>query len=267
MKRVHIGAALAAAAIVATTWGVQAQQHQHGQPAAQAKPKATEEKKDPNRPKPENQPGATMDAEKLAASHADHHEMETYAGGGVLPAGWMNRFDLADMKLENMKFHEMPNMLHITTGPPGIFYQPTKTASGEYTIRGTFTQLTQGEHREGYGPIIGGADLDGAAQRYTYFLLRQDGKYLIKKRLGGNTVGVVDWTAHPAIKSFGANGKMTNELAIEVGATDVRFLINGTEVSKQPRAQVDTDGIVGLRVNHQLALEVANFGVQGKGTH
>jgi hypothetical protein len=254
-------------------WGVRAQHHEAGQPAPSptqekaAKPATAERKKDPNRPKPENQPGSVMNAEELAASHADHHEMTTLEGGGALPEGWRSRFDLADMKIEHVRFLTEGGNLHVTSGPPGIYYKPTMTAAGAYTVKGTFTQLAKGEHREGYGPFVGGSDLEGAGQRYTYFLLRQDGKYLIKQRVGANTKGVTDWTTHPAIKSFGADGAMTNELAIVVADDGVRFLINGTEVARRSRSEVDTDGIVGLRINHQLDLNITGFTIEPMRTH
>jgi hypothetical protein len=267
MRKVLVGGTLVALAIAVGAGRATAQHHEHGMPthdhegAAQAA--AEPEKKDPNRKKPENQPGAVMNAEELAASHADHHEMVKFEGGGVLPAGWKNRFDLPDMKLEHVRFLVQGSSYHVTSGPPGIYYKPGMTASGAYTVKGTFTQLAKGEHREGYGPFIGGTDLEGAGQRYTYFLLRQDGKYLVKQRDGVNTKGMVDWAEHKAIKSFGDDGKMTNELAIVVGADVVRFLINGTEVASQPRGDVSTSGIVGLRVNHNLDINVDNFSIQG----
>jgi hypothetical protein len=231
-------------------------------PASQGKPKPAPEKEKQNRPKPENQPGAVKDAEKLAASHAGHHEMKKLEGGGVLPEGWHHRFDLPDMKLEDLRFIDDNGNLHVTSGPPGIYYNHATTATGEYVVKATFTQLSKGEHREGYGPFVGGAELDGSGQKYLYFLIRQDGRFLIKQRSGANTTGVTDWTPHRAIKPFGADGKMTNELAIAVTADTVRFLVNGTEVAKKPRAGLNTDGIVGLRVNHQLDLAIKGFTVQ-----
>lgn len=239
---------------------------QEGKPKPEAQKPAGEKKKNPNRPKPENQPGAVKNAEALAASHADHHEMAVLEGGGVLPAGWNHRFDLPTMKLEHTRFLMHGDNLHITSGPPGIYYNPAMVANGEYVVKATFAQLAKGEHREGYGPLVGGADLDGDGQRYLYFLLRQDGKFLIKERIGTNTRGISDWTPHPAIKSFGADGRMTNELAIEVGADTVRFLINGTEVAQKPRSGLKTDGIVGLRVNHQLDISVENLTIQSAST-
>jgi hypothetical protein len=279
MRKILCSGAVLTLAVSVGAWNLSAAQHQHhGQ---SADPKKQDEKaksskdaqdkeaqkKDPNRKKPENQPGAVMNAEELAASHAGHHEMEAFEGGGVLPEGWKHRFDLTEMKLEHVRFQNMGTGMHVTTGPPGIFYNPSTTATGTYTVKATFTQLAKGDHREGYGPFIGGADLEAAGQRYTYFLLRQDGKFLIKQREGVNTKGTVDWTAHPSIKMFAADDKnMTNELAIEVGADTVRFLINGTEVASKPRTEIDTDGIVGLRINHNLNLHIEGFGVHPAAT-
>jgi hypothetical protein len=247
-----------------------AQHHEHPAPAqsqdAKEKMNAEAQKKDPNRKKPENQPGAVMDAEKLAASHADHHEMPALENGGSFADGWKYRFDLTNMKAEHARLLETGATLHLTSGPPGIYYNPSMTAGGEYAVKGTFTQLAKGEHREGYGPFVGGADLDGNGQRYTYFLVRQDGKFLIKQRAGVNTKGVTDWTTHSAIKAFGDDGKMTNELAIVVGADTVRFLINGVEVDRKPRAALDTDGVVGIRANHGLDITVDNLSIERVGT-
>lgn len=254
-------------ALFVSTTSVAARQHQHSAPASgEQKPAQVEKKKDPNRKKPENQPGKVMNAEELAASHAGHHAMEVFPDGGVLLPGWKHRFDLATMKLEHVMFHAAADSFHIKTGPPGIFYHPEMNAAGAYQLRATFRQLSKGEHREGYGPFIGGADLDGAGQRYTYFLVRQDGKFLIKQRIGVNTKGVVDWTAHPAINMFRGDGSMRNELAILVEEEIVRFLINGTEVSRHPRTELPTAGVYGLRVNHQLNIEIEGFTVTPAGT-
>ena len=73
---------------------------------------------------------------------------------------------------------------------------------------------------------------------------------------------VVDWTDSAAIKKPDRAGKMTNTLAIEVGKDQVRFLVNGTEVTSADASKVDAAGIPGLRVNHNLNLHVEGFGVK-----
>jgi hypothetical protein len=55
---------------------------------------------------------------------------------------------------------------------------------------------------------------------------------------------------------------MSNTLAVDVGKDKVRFLVNGTEVSSADAAQVDTAGIAGLRINHNLNVHVEGFAVK-----
>ena len=102
----------------------------------------------------------------------------------------------------------------------------------------------------------------GANQKYTYFLIRQDGKYLIKKRAGAATPTITNWTDSAAVKKADATGKMANELSIKVAADKVSFLVNGTEVGSAPLADVDASGIAGFRVNHNLNVHVEGFSVK-----
>ena len=132
-------------------------------------------------------------------------------------------------------------------------------AKGTYSISASFTQAEPSNHPNAYGLFFGGADLAGPNQRYSYFVIRQNGQFLIKQRMGSNTSDVVSWSAHEAINELGAQGWSTNTLAVEVGDTQVRFLVNGTEVSTQPRSAVDTDGITGLRVTHFLNVHIDNL--------
>ena len=139
MRTVVVHAALSTVIITFGAVAAEARQSHEHPPAQTAKPKPGTEK--PNRPKPENQPGAVADAEKLAASHADHHEMKKLEGGGVLPPGWQHRFDLPNMKLEDVRVLKDGDTVHVTSGPPGIYYDPAVTASGAYVVSATFKQI------------------------------------------------------------------------------------------------------------------------------
>jgi hypothetical protein len=183
--------------------------------------------------------------------------------GGVMVRGWSGRLDETGGSLFALRFTASNGGYQITTGPAAIFWQPgaTSIARGQYRLSATFTQLKPSDHPNAYGLLIGGADLGGANPRYTYFVVREDGKYLIRKRAGTEVPILVDWTDSNAVNKLDGKGRATNALAIEVGANRVRFLANGKEVATQPRSAVDGDGFVGLRVNHNLDVQVSDLQV------
>ncbi|MCU1382491.1 MAG: hypothetical protein JWL71_1188 [Acidobacteria bacterium] len=186
------------------------------------------------------------------------------AGRGSLPSGWKGRLDSGDTSLAGVKAAQMGGGVHFMTGPAGIYYKPADKMTGAYEAHATFTQMEPAAHPEAYGLFIGGADLDGAGQKYTYFIVRQDGKYMIKRRAGAETPTVMDWTDSAAIKKADSSGKMSNTLAIDVGKDKVRFLVNGTEVTSVDASKVDAAGTVGLRVNHNLNLHVEGFAAKAR---
>ena len=207
---------------------------------------------------------ATVAVMPLVAQHEHQADPDKkVAGGGTLPSGWKARVD-GNASLNGVKMMPMGGGVHFMTGPAGIYYKPADKGTGAYEARATFTQMEPAAHPEAYGLIIGGADLEGAAQKYTYFLIRQDGKYLIKRRAGDQTPTIADWTDSAAIKKADSSGKMSNTLAVDVGKDKVRFLVNGTEVAAADTAKVDAAGIAGLRINHNLNVHVEGFTVKSR---
>ena len=182
-------------------------------------------------------------------------------GGGVTMGGWEARLDSARGDVNDLSFREMGPGFHVTTGPAAIFWNPSNTGSGTYTVSATFTQTTASSHPNSFGLFFGGQDLSGDGQRYTYFLIREDGQFLIKKRMGANTENLTSgWAAHSAVNAL--DGRMTNSISVEVGASNVRFLSNGTEVASLPKAGLDVDGLAGVRFSHQLDVHVGDFMVE-----
>jgi hypothetical protein len=176
------------------------------------------------------------------------------------PAHWKVRFDRPAPDTA-IYFVTMPPGWHITTGPAAILYDPAQTAQGEYRVQSEIF-LFPGERREGFGLFIGGADLEAADQSYLYFLIRKDGRFLVKHRAGSETHVIIPWTEHAAIvKHDGGDGTAKNVLAIECGSEQVRFFVNDEQVAWLPRSEMDVDGIVGLRVNHRLNVHVTDLTV------
>jgi hypothetical protein len=183
-------------------------------------------------------------------------------GGGTLPEGWSARTD-RDAPVSNVKFVAMGDGVHATMGPAAIFYRSADKVHAPFHAVASFTQTKAPTHPEAYGLFFGGKALDGAGQQYTYFLVRGDGKFLIKQRNGAETRNVTDgWTANAAVKSQDESGKDTNKLEIDATTPGkVKFLANGTSVYEMDASAADANGIVGLRINHNLDVHVGGFGV------
>jgi hephaestin len=186
------------------------------------------------------------------------------ASGARLPGTWQARPDRGDVRRELLRLMPMGDGLHVTLGPSAVFYDAARVATGSYQAKATFTQTKPTEHPEGLGILLGGKDLEGEAQSYLYFLVRQDGKYMIKHRAGSETHTLVDWTSHGAVRRIEGDGGATNELVVEVGENGARFIINGAEVVTLPRSEnLQTDGIMGLRINHNLDVHVSGVAIEG----
>ena len=88
--------------------------------------------------------------------------------------------------------------------------------------------------------------------------------YAIKRRNGTNVSTVVDFTANDAIAKAKPDGSVPNEISFEVGRDSVAFMVNGKTVHTLPASQIDTKGIVGFRINHNLNLHVESLGVHSR---
>lgn len=186
------------------------------------------------------------------------------AAPAARPAGWQVRFDRPNVADSAMRIDQMgPGWHFYTLGRgSGIAWRPEQTASGNFKAELESALFpTTGEHTEGFGLIVGGQNLQADNQTYYYFLIRKNGQFLIKHRAGAETHTVVDWTPHAAIAQQTGQENARNTLAIEARADSVRFLVNGQRVHTASRQGFDVDGVVGVRVNHQLSVHVTRVTV------
>jgi len=182
---------------------------------------------------------------------------------GQRPASWQVRFDDPKAVDSTLSFVTMAPGWHVTTGPAAILYDPSRTGTGRYRVQSTIFVFAD-SHLEGVGVFIGGRNLSQSDQAYTYFLIRKDGRYLIKRRTGKTTQEVVPWTASAAIaKPTNADNPGKNDVLVEVGDQTVVFSVNGTQLTTLPRSKVDADGVAGLRVNHHVNMHVTGLTVEG----
>lgn len=181
--------------------------------------------------------------------------------------GWMVRADRSTSASDPdgagaIKFMEMGGGLHAITPQAAVFWNPANTATGNFTAKASFKLMKPSGHTNYYGLVFGGSNLEGPTQAYTYFLVAQDGTWLIKKRDGDTvTSPVAPKTPNDAVKKPGEDGTSVNALEVRVGADKVDFVVNGTVVNSMPKAGLKTDGIVGLRVNHLLEVMITGFAV------
>lgn len=198
-----------------------------------------------------------------AALSAQADPDRAVAGGGTFPPGWNVRTE-RNQPVTNVKFAAMGDGLHVTVGPAAIYWRNADTVSGGYHAVASFTQMKNPEHPEAYGLIMGGLDLAGAGQSYTYFIVRAiDGKFMIRRRTGydARPANVVDWTEHAAVTRADSSGKATNELSVLVQGGRVKFMVNGKEVHSADAAGLDVNGVVGYRVNHNLDVHLSPLGI------
>jgi hypothetical protein len=188
------------------------------------------------------------------------------------PKGWMVRADRSTSASDpdgagTIKFVTMGTGFHATNPQAAVYWNPANTVTGNYTLKGTFTLVKPSGHTNYYGLVFGGSDLEGAKQSYTYFLVAQDGTWLVKRRNGdAATENVLPKTASDAVKKPDASGQSVNALEVRVMADTIEYVVNGTIVNTAPRtAQTPkADGIYGIRVNHLLEVQVDGFSAAKK---
>jgi hypothetical protein len=198
------------------------------------------------------------------------------------PAGWQVRADRSTIATDpdaagDIKFTTIPGGFRATNPTAAIYWNPANTTKGSYTLRGTFKLLEPSGHTNFYGLFIGGRALEGTDQSYLYFVVAQDGSFLIRKRAGdrmpdpnapargrggrGPQAITEDVTRskHAAVRQPGTDGTSSNTLEIRVAGDTLNFAVNGTVVHTMPKGDVVTDGIYGIRVNHLLNVEITDF--------
>ena len=191
------------------------------------------------------------------------------AGGGTFPASWhvrteTNRQTGQPAPLENVKFTSMGDGLHTTVGPAAIYWRDRDTISGNFHVVAKLSQMKNPAHPEAFGIFIGGKNLADSGQSYTYFLVRPiDGMYSIRRRpsYAARPTAVVEWTASDAVTKADSSGRAMNELSIQVQGGKAKFMVNGKEVYTGDAANLDVNGVVGYRVNHNLDVHLGPLGI------
>lgn len=196
-------------------------------------------------------------------------------GGGITIAGWTGVIDAketaAGLTLNHAKLTMAGPAMHITTGPAVTYWNPANRATGDYTVKATFTEdkyMSLNNHPHPYGIVIGGNDLGTANGSYLYCAAYGNGNFIVRgfgpapfQMNGGRGA------AHPAVnKAAGPGQPVTQEIAVSVKGDKVECAINGTVVGSYAKADLvtsgklkSTDGVYGLRIGHNAEARVTGF--------
>ena len=195
------------------------------------------------------------------------------AGGGIAVTGWKGKIDAGSVKagktINDSKFANAGKDLHLTIGPPAIYWNPSNTASGNYTVSASFTEAKpDAGHPHSYGIFIGGKDLDTDAPNLVYCVAYSNGTYLVRGFSGGQVVTYSRRGPNDAVAKAVAGGPgVTQNIAWTVKDGVASCSINGTVVGSFDKTAligdgklVSTDGVFGIRVTHNVDVVVSGFG-------
>jgi hypothetical protein len=197
--------------------------------------------------------------------------------GGIFAKGWQGKIDAQEEKagqvLNNARLSEKGGVLSVRTGPAVTYWNPANRATGNYTVKATFTEsnyMGLNDHPHPYGIVIAGNDLGTDQQSYLYCAAYGNGNFIVRGfGPAPFQVNGARGTPHAAVnKAAGKGEPVTQEVAVSVRGDRVECAINGTVVGSYPKSDVvgagklkSTDGVYGLRFAHNTEAVVSGFGV------
>jgi hypothetical protein len=205
----------------------------------------------------------------LVASSGVVNAQETersVAGGGISVPGWKGEVDARaasrGQSVNDAKLAKEGDDLHVTTGPAVTYWDPSNTASGDYTVKATFTEpkyMNLNDHPHPYGVFIAGNKMGTDQQSYLYCAAYGNGSFIVRGfgpepfQMNGRR-GEENAAVH---KAAGKGEPVTQEIALSVKGDKVSCSINGTVVASYDKSALvtdgklaSTDGVYGIRFAH-----------------
>jgi hypothetical protein len=200
----------------------------------------------------------------LTPAHAQADAAKAVAGGGISVPGWAGSVDPTDKSstVKDAKFAKEGDALHVATGPAVTYWNPANKASGDYTVKATFTEpkfQNLNDHPHPYGIMIAGNDLGTPDASLLYCAAQGNGTFIVRGfgpaafRMNGGRGGT-DAAVH---KAAGIGQSVTNDIAVSVKGDKVSCSINGTVVATYDKPALvtagklkSTDGVYGIRFAH-----------------
>lgn len=199
-------------------------------------------------------------------------------GGGISVPGWKGKVDASEakrgMKVEEAKFVTMGPGMHVTTGPAITYWNPSNTATGDYTVKATFNEakfMSLSPHAHPYGIIIAGNDMESDTPSYLYCEAYGDGRFIVRgfsptANRGTFQMNGQEGETNAAVNKAEAKDKPVKQtIAMSVKGDKVTCNINGTDVASYTKAELaakglkSTDGVAGIRFAHNTDAHIAGF--------
>jgi hypothetical protein len=204
----------------------------------------------------------------------DQEANRSVAGGGITVQGWAGKVDPSAEKqgqsVKDAKLSQEGQDLHVVTGPAITYWNPANKASGDYTVKATFTEqkyMNLNDHPHPYGIVIAGNDLGTDQQSYLYCAAYGNGRFIVRGFGPASFMMNGRGEANDAVhKAAGKDQPVTQEIAVSVKGDKIECAINGTTVASYDKAALvtagklkSTDGVYGIRFAHNTEATVSGL--------
>jgi len=199
----------------------------------------------------------------------------TISNGGITVPGWQGQVDASAEKqgqsVKDAKLAPEGAGMRVTTGPAVSYWNPSNTASGDYTVSATFNEpkfMNLNTHPHPYGVFIGGNDLGTPNASMLYCAAYGNGTFIVRG-FGpepfqmNSRRGEANEAVH---KAAGPGEPVTQNIALSVKGDKISCSINGTVVGTYNKSDVvaagklkSTDGMYGIRFAHNTDAIVTDF--------
>jgi len=190
--------------------------------------------------------------------------------GGIKIPSWNGRVDAAEekasMTLDDARLVEEGQALHATTGPATSYWKTDAIASGDFTVKATFTEpkyMNLNSHPHPYGVFIGGNDMGTPGQTELYCAASGNGTFIVRG-FGPEPFRMLSGSNASIHKASGRGQPVTQDISLSVRGNKVVCSINGSDVASYDKATLigsgklkSTNGYYGLRFAHNTDVFVS----------
>jgi hypothetical protein len=190
--------------------------------------------------------------------------------GGIKIPSWNGRVDAAEekasMTLDDARLVEEGQALHATTGPATSYWKTDAIASGDFTVKATFTEpkyMNLNSHPHPYGVFIGGNDMGTPSQTELYCAASGNGTFIVRG-FGPEPFRMLSGSNAAIHKAAGRGQPVTQNISLSVRGDKVVCSINGSDVASYDKATLigsgklkSTNGYYGLRFAHNTDVFVS----------